>query len=251
MAIENVTLNIYDLVPQQQQQQASDSTSSSSSQQPQQTSRLSNFFSGVLTPLGFGAYHTSIDVRGYRYQFGAQVGITRTSSTLAADSQRFVPSNAAYRESVVLGQTWAEQGEINAVIQRMRDGQFRGENYHMANRNCNHFAETFATALVVGSELLEEGGNRKLDKFPAWVNRLARTGTSLGIDDGNACDVLEEARAAAGLEGKVGWDLMSSASATAKKGGLTGASTSAKRSQKKELTEKQKAALAKLKKAPK
>lgn len=126
----------------------------------------------------------------------------------------------------------------------MRDEQFKGENYHLANRNCNHFSETFAMALILGGDLLEND-NQKLDKFPSWVNRLARTGTSLGVDDGNVCDVVKEAKAAAGLKGKVGWELTSSSN---KK---NNAFNSANRSQKKELTDKQKTVLAKLKKGSK
>lgn len=240
--MDNVVLNIYDLLPESGTQ-----TQSSSSTPSQSPGGLPGFLSGLLAPLGFGAYHTSIDVRGYRYQFGAGVGICRTSSSATAESNRFVPPNGAYRESIVLGQTWCEQNEINAVIQRMREAKFRGDLYHLANRNCNHFSEVFATALILGGEMLEESGSgKRLDKFPAWVNRLARTGTSFGIDDGNACDVAAEAKLAAGLEGKVGWELKSPSSSTAKK-----SADAADRSQKKELTEKQKAALAKIRKGSK
>lgn len=55
MAIDNVVLNIYDLLPGDQSHAASSSSRSSS---------LTSFFSGMLAPLGMGAYHTSIDVRG-------------------------------------------------------------------------------------------------------------------------------------------------------------------------------------------
>ena len=245
--MDNVILNIYDLLPESQAQQQAPSSSQS---QPQR-SAFSNLFSGLLAPLGFGAYHTSIDVRGFRYQFGAGLGITRTSSPdgggETAESLRCIPPNAAYRESIILGQTWLERGDINAIIQRMRDDKFKGDCYHLANRNCNHFSETFAMALILGDDLLEDSQvTPKLDKYPAWVNRLAKTGTSMGIDDGNACDVVAEARVAAGVKGKVGWDLNSSSKNKSKS-----ANSDAKRSQKKELTEKQKAALAKLKKSSK
>lgn len=241
--MDNVTLNIYDLLPESGQAQASSSTQTTTS------SSISSFFSGLLSPLGFGAYHTSIDVRGFRYQFGAGFGIVRTSSGENAESMRYVPPNGAYRESIILGQTWLEQGEINAVIHRMREDKFNGDKYHLANRNCNHFSETFAMALILGNELLS-GTTPKLDKYPSWVNRLARTGTSLGIDDGNVCDVVAEARIAAGAkEGKVGWEL-----GNANDKGASASTTTANnrsRSQKKELTEKQKAVLAKLKKGSK
>lgn len=249
MAIDNVILNIYDLLPEsrsQQQQATASQTSSSASSQPRQPSTMTNFFSGLLAPLGFGAYHTSIDVRGFRYQYGANVGIIRCSSPQGggetAESLRFLPPNGAYRESIILGQTWCEQGDINAIIQRMRDDKFKGDNYHLANRNCNNFSEVFAMALIL---LLEDSNAvQKLETFPAWVNRLARTGTKM-LDDGNVCEPVSEARLAAGLKGKVGWNLTSS------KSKQKTANDTAKRSQKKELTDKQKAALAKLKKSSK
>jgi len=129
------------------------------------------------------------------------------------------------------------------------EDKFKGDKYHLANRNCNHFSETFAMALILGNELLS-GTTPKLDKYPSWVNRLARTGTSLGIDDGNVCDVVAEARIAAGAkEGKVGWELSSANDKGASAGTTTANNRS--RSQKKELTEKQKAVLAKLKKGSK
>jgi hypothetical protein len=105
----------------------------------------------------------------------------------------------------------------------------------LLNRNCNHFTETFATAVILGEQLANEKPPL-LEKYPAWVNRLAKSGTTF-IDHGDVCNVLEEARMAAGVEGKVGWDLPS-----------CGCVTTVPPTQKKELTPAQKAALAKLKK---
>ena len=100
-------------------------------------------------------------------------------------------------------------------------------------------------ALIFGDDLLEKEKNDfKLEKYPAWVNRLAKTGTSLGIDDGCVCDVLSEARIAAGLKEKVGWGL---SSGTSSKPSIVKKSSGASNNQKKELTDKQKAVLAKLK----
>jgi hypothetical protein len=177
------------------------------------------------------------------------MGISRTSAPTSggetAESLRVMPPNVAYRESIILGQTWFEKGEINEIIQRMRSDKFTGDKYHLANRNCNHFSETFAMVLIFGDALLDEENSQfHLEKYPAWINRLAKTGTALGIDDGNVCDVLVEARTAAGLKEKVGWGLSSS---TASKKSSTSTSSTTNKNQKKELTEKQKAVLAKLK----
>mmetsp|Transcript_706 Transcript_706/g.1169 ORF Transcript_706/g.1169 Transcript_706/m.1169 type:complete len:230 (+) Transcript_706:121-810(+) len=222
---DNVILNIYDLVPDQQDAPQ------------QQRSGFSRMFAGLLEPLGFGMYHTSVDVGGFRYQFGATLGISRTSSPIgggdSAESRRYVPGNGHYRESIILGQTFFNQKEVNALIQKLRDSKFGGDNYHLAHRNCNHFSETFATALILGNELLDDGtDNVRLEKWPKWVNRLAKT-TSSGMsrDSEMACDVVAEARLALECDKKVGWGITSSVD----------------RSKKKELTAKQKEVLAKLK----
>ncbi|KAL7501753.1 hypothetical protein ACHAWX_000343 [Stephanocyclus meneghinianus] len=264
--MDNVVLNVYDLLP----------TTPNQSQPASQDSSMPSFFSKILNSFGMGAYHTSIDVRGecraiwylgensttaiycdcllfyfrvgFRYQFGSGVGISRTSAPASggetAESLRFMPTNVSYRESIILGQTWFERGEINEIVQRMRDDKFTGDNYHVANRNCNHFTETFAMALIFGDELVEEGNNNfRLKNFPAWINRLAKTGTALGIDDGRVCNVLAEARIAAGVKNKVSWGISSKTSS----GESTNITQSTARSQKKALTEKQKNVLAKLK----
>lgn len=72
------------------------------------------------------------------------------------------------------------------------------------------------------------------------MNRLAKTGTSLGIDDGEVCDISGEARQALGND-RVGWNITPSQRDDECR------PADGKRSQKKELTSKQKAALAKLK----
>ena len=135
--MDNVVLNIYDLLPIPAGAQP-DATSTSTSQ-----GGLSSFLSGLLAPLGFGAYHTSLDVRGFRYQFGAANGITRSSSPRGggetAESRRDGPPNVVFKESIIVGQTWLEQKEINQIVSRMREGKWKGGNYHLANRNCNHF----------------------------------------------------------------------------------------------------------------
>lgn len=241
---DNVILNIYDLVP--------DQSSSSTDQTPQQLSGFSRVFVGLLEPLGFGMYHTSIDVRGFRYQFGSVAGISRTNSPLgggdSAESRRFVPENGQYRESIILGQTWCDQKEINSIIQKLREDKFICTNYHLAHRNCNHFSETFATALILGNELIEGGddanNNLRLEKFPAWVNRLAKTSSSgMRRDSELSADIIKEAQKAVGCDQKVGWGMTSSTS-------VKKSLSSSDRSRKKELTAKQKEVLAKLKKKP-
>ena len=51
--MDNVILNIYDLLPESRSRQQSQSSSSSSSQPP---AVISNLFTGLLAPMGFGTW---------------------------------------------------------------------------------------------------------------------------------------------------------------------------------------------------
>ena len=220
-AFDPVVLNIYELTAPEQ-------SSSGCAEVPSAASWLQK----LLTPMGFGAYHTSIDVHGYTYTYGAGGGIQKTQ---VVNKYIHVPPNGVFKQSIVLGSCCMSRGEINECLNRLRT-TFTGTSYHLLNRNCNHFTETFATAVILGEELASQQPP-SLKTYPPWVNRLAKSGTTL-IDHGDVCNVLQEARAAAGVEGKVGWDLQT-----------TGVAASNVPKQKKELTEAQKAALAKLKKS--
>lgn len=236
-----VVLNIYELTPQSPPQT---STATSEGQEGQNSSSLSSsigsgllsFCTRMLPHAGFGAYHTSIDVNGYCYTYGSGGGIGKTKVT---NKHSHVPANAKFIESISLGQLHLDRRKINECITRLRRSTFTGTSYHLLNRNCNHFTETFATILIIGNNIANESPPT-LNKYPKWVNRLAKSGTTV-INHGDVCDVLNEARYAIGVEDKVGWDLPSSNS---EKYGNT---ENTLRSQRKELTEAQKKILSKLK----
>lgn len=187
-----------------------------------------------------GAYHSCIEVDGFRYTFAAQVGVIKSSSP-----RQGVPEGAAYEKAVPLGACNVNRGEINSILQKLQSKFFHPRAYHLLVRNCNNFAETFATALILRDDLIE-GKRDFLQTFPQYVNRLASVGKSFvgsGGDDIVPCNVVEEAAVAVGALDKVGWNFdagdskshsMSSSKGRAAKG-------------KKELSEKQKAALAKIK----
>lgn len=184
-----------------------------------------------------GTYHTSITLRDDCYSFAAVSGITKCT---IQNEPTTIPPNASLQESIVLGSCTLEtRGDVNRVVNGLRHS-FHGTSYHLANRNCNHFTETFATALTMGDRLIDERP-KLVPKYPAWVNRLAKTGTSLGLNGGDVCNVWEEARRATGAELKVGHGFSSSEERTKRR------VEKSKKKKKKELTERQKVALAKLK----
>ena len=251
---EEVLLHIYEL-----HAESHTSTSSSSggetdapegSAQSAQATPAQRFLPFLRT-IGLGTYHTSIQIRSKCYSFAAGFGISQ-SNPPTSGADRYAPSNARYQESVTLGTTTLSQGKINEVVNKLRDTTFTSTSYHLMNRNCNHFTTTLAMALLHYDQLTDPQYRPKLDRYPAWVNRLARTGTGLGCLNGEGVDVIcnpeREARVAVGAEQRVGWDLSkpgngNAVSATDSKKGTGGAS-----SKKKELTEEQKKILAKLKK---
>ena len=232
-------LHIYELTPPPSNEQNNSASSTVS------------FFSRILKPLGFGTYHTSLEINGYCYTFSAIVGIQKSS---AANKASHVPPNGTYKESITVGRLSdsMDQNKINQCINHLRNVYFTKTSYHLACRNCNHFTETLATALVMAdSQMLKKDDDGdyvslgSLSSYPAWVNRLAKSGAGL-MKEEDGCDVMKEARAAAGVEEKVGWNLKPSFAAT----GTSTDNPKARvdRTKKKTLTEAQKKALAKLRK---
>jgi len=170
---KDVVLHVYELKPENGQE-----TSSS-------------FWYRMLPSIGMGAYHTKIEMDGYHYTYVANQGIVKTLSRYQG-----VPSNAKFKESIVLG-TCSLRGEVNSIIRELRK-TFKPNGYHMVHRNCNSFTETFATAIILYDQLVED---IKLETYPQWVNRLANTGKMVIPHDSDIvpCNVLEEARNAVGV----------------------------------------------------
>ena len=254
---EEVVLHIYELHADNHNQQAQTSTSSSGgadtpegSAQSAQATPAQRFLP-FLRKIGLGTYHTSIQMRSKCYSFAAGHGIAQ-SHPPTSGADRYAPSNARYQESITLGTTMLPQGKINEIVNKLRDTTFTTTSYHLMNRNCNHFTTTLAMALLHYDQLTDPRYRPKLDRYPAWVNRLARTGTGLGCLNGEGVDVIcnpeREARVAVGAEQRVGWDLSKpgngNAVSTNSKKGTSGTNSN----EKKELTEEQKKILAKLKK---
>ena len=85
----------------------------------------------------------------------------------------------------------------------------------MIRRNCNHFTETLAMALIMTEPPPHD--KARLQSYPQWLNRLANTGAMVGVHiptTGNSttnnnqqqrqpsstpCQILQEATVAAGF----------------------------------------------------
>lgn len=107
--------------------------------------------------LGFGLYHSGIEVNGVEYSWGTD-GPFRNEPKKAY--------GVLYRESILLGHTNKNSAEITKIAADVAETLKREGNYHILQRNCNHFAKAFSEKLVPESS------------FPGWVNRAAGLGSA-------------------------------------------------------------------------
>lgn len=227
--LKDVVLNVYTLaIPD----------GSAAGGAEQQRSSTASFFSRLLPSVGLGAYHTSLQVDGSTYTFTAGAGIVRQNlSRTGTGGVASCPPNAVFKEAIPLGSCRPKhRGEVAAIAKALEEFFGPLTAYHLVHRNCNHFTETFATALILHDELMEDYccfaeattntnadndsssnsniGNdgqqqqrpcrqrrhRSLATYPDWVNRLANTGAMVISHDADIvpCHVWNEAAKAIG-----------------------------------------------------
>ncbi|EFJ49855.1 hypothetical protein VOLCADRAFT_73996 [Volvox carteri f. nagariensis] len=105
---------------------------------------------------GVGIFHSGVEVYGVEYAYG---GHDYDYSGVFATNPRDAPGQVVFRESIPMGETTMTQQEIHHLVQRMGN-EYKGNNYHLLQRNCNHFANDLCRQLV-GRDA------------PSWINRLA------------------------------------------------------------------------------
>ncbi|KAG8060032.1 hypothetical protein GUJ93_ZPchr0002g25932 [Zizania palustris] len=111
--------------------------------------------------LGFGVFHSGIEVHGMEYGFEAH---DFPSSGVFEVESKTCPG-FVYRKSVWLGTTDMSQEEFRLFIEKLA-GKYHGNSYHLISKNCNHFTDDVCKSLT-GKPI------------PGWVNRLARVGSFL------------------------------------------------------------------------
>jgi len=114
---------------------------------------------GVLDSLGLGLFHSGIEVYGKEWSYGG-------TSEDATGIFWLAPRTATpeFKEAIKLGEITLSRSEVSKVLDEMRP-MWRGLDYNLLNKNCNHFSETFAARLGL--------------EIPEWVNRAARLGDLL------------------------------------------------------------------------
>lgn len=74
---------------------------------------------------------------------------------------QFLIHAVLYRESIIIGETSLSREEVHELVTKMGE-EYKGNLYHLLQRNCNHFSEDFAYRLCHA-------------KTPNWVQLILNT----------------------------------------------------------------------------
>eukprot|EP01026_Neomeris_dumetosa_P025808 TRINITY_DN2118_c0_g1_i6.p2 TRINITY_DN2118_c0_g1~~TRINITY_DN2118_c0_g1_i6.p2 ORF type:complete len:198 (-),score=22.20 TRINITY_DN2118_c0_g1_i6:852-1445(-) len=111
---------------------------------------------GFLYWCGLGVYHSGVEVYGMEFAYG---GHDYNTSGIFATKPREAPGDVQFRTSILLGYTDLPREGVQQLVRRMGK-YYKGNKYHLLQRNCNHFSSDLCHQLA-----------RK--RPPFWVNRLA------------------------------------------------------------------------------
>lgn len=112
--------------------------------------------------VGFGIFHSGIEVHGKEYGFGAHdFPVSGVFEVEPRSCPGFI-----YRSSILLGRINMPPSEFRTFIE-CTASEYHGDTYNLISKNCNHFTDDIAWRLT-GKHI------------PGWVNRLARLGALCG-----------------------------------------------------------------------
>ncbi|KAK3272882.1 hypothetical protein CYMTET_18844 [Cymbomonas tetramitiformis] len=105
---------------------------------------------------GMGIFHSGVEVYDSEYAYGAH---DYSTSGIFETLPRKTPGTVGFKESVVIGTTHLSREEVDAVCDQLGEA-YRGNQYHLLMRNCNHFTDSLVQELTGNSA-------------PGYVNRIA------------------------------------------------------------------------------
>ena len=109
----------------------------------------------MLGSMGVGIYHTGVEINGKEYSFSAS-GVCRTPPKL--------PEFGTFKESIVIG-SFKGLDFLNSTVASLAASDFLPGTYNVVNKNCNNFSNALCLSLCS-------------NPIPSWINRAASIGSS-------------------------------------------------------------------------
>ncbi|CAH8431095.1 unnamed protein product [Schistosoma rodhaini] len=118
-----------------------------------------------VSSLGIGVYHTGVVVHGTEYSYGGHPLTNSGVFSMLPRDSAYLGENYSYKVTLSMGYTDFTASDVTLLLESITT-DYRGDQYHLLNKNCNHFSDTFVQ-LLCGRSL------------PKWINRLATIGSKL------------------------------------------------------------------------
>ncbi|KAL3314829.1 Desumoylating isopeptidase 2, partial [Cichlidogyrus casuarinus] len=124
-------------------------------------------FNKYISVFNAGVYHTGVEVHDIEYCFGAHPNEESGIFPMVPKDSVYLGQNYTLKDSLRVGCTDFTEDDVLQIIEGLGN-EFRGNQYHLLEKNCNHFSEELVKILCGAS-------------LPSWINRLANVTSNMAI----------------------------------------------------------------------